>query len=1080
MTLLRRTLFTSLLLLVWFGPPEAWAAEGRLLRFPTIHKNQVVFTYSGDLYTVPSNGGTARRLTSSVGFEMFPKFSPDGKTIAFTAQYDGNTEIYRIPATGGEPVRLTWTPTLERDDVSDRMGPNNITLGWTPDGKEILFRSRQTTFNDFIGHLFTVDINGGISKPLPLPRGGFASYSPDGKKLVYNRIFREFRTWKRYRGGMCDDLWTYDFATKKTEALCTTGDQEIEPMWHGNKIYFLSDREPSKRMNLYVMNLANKETKKLTDFKDFDIKFPSLGDAAIVFEQAGWIWKLDLATTKVDKIPVEFAEDFSQSRTSLTNVAGQLSSASVSPEGKRVAVSARGEIFTIPNGPGITRRLTRSPGAHDRNVTWSPDGKNIAFISDASGEDEIHVVAPDGKTPPVQLTTGGNVYLYDLSWSPDSKKLLWTDRKFRVRVIDVATRKITEVFQSTQWEIRDATWAPDSTWVTWSDQISNDFRRIKVKNIETSQLLDVTDTWHSSFDPTFSGDGKFLFFVSNRDLNPVYSATEWNHAYRDTARVYAVALAKDTPSPFRPQTDEVLEAPKAPQEAPKGQGIKIDPEGFAERTFQLPVQAGTYSGLQSVGSAVWYLRASSKDPRPVWAVYDLANRTESVIGPIGELIIGGDGKKAAVITPDHKVAVIDTPKGPVNPGPLDTSNLEVELDHHAEWKQIYNECWRQMRDFFYDPNMHGNDWVGLRKRYEVLIPYVRHRADLSYIIGELISELNAGHAYVGGGEMPKAPRTPLGLLGGVLERDAKTGYARISKIFAGSTWESKLTSPLAAPGVNAKVGEYILAIDGKPVNELASPYQALVNKVGKPVLLRIGDKPEMAGSREVVVVPIASESELLYREWVEKNRKRVDQATNGKVAYIHVPDMQITGLNEFARQFYPQIDKKALIIDMRGNGGGNVSPMLIERLRREVAMIGIARGAQPHTDPQAMIWGPMACLLNEFSASDGDIFPYRFRQYKLGKLIGKRSWGGVVGIRGTLPLLDGGLLNKPEFSRYDIDGKEWIMEGVGVHPDIVVDNDPALEYSGTDQQLERGITHILEELKTKEKKIPTPPPFPRR
>jgi len=1081
MTILRRMLFTSLIVLVWFGPIGAFADEGCLLRFPTIHKDQVVFTYAGDLYTVPAAGGTARRLTSSTGFESFPKFSPDGKTIAFTGQYDGNTEIYRIPAGGGEPVRLTWTPTLDRDDVSDRMGPNNITLGWTPDGKEILFRSRMSTFNDFIGSLYTVDVTGGMAKPLPLPRGGFASYSPDGKKLVYNRIFREFRTWKRYRGGMCDDLWTYDFATKKTEQLCNTADQEIEPMWHGNKIYFLSDREASKRMNLYSMDLTTKAVAKLTEFQDFDIKFPSLGDAAIVFEQGGWLWKYDFGNSKVEKIKVDFAEDFSQARTTLTNVAGQLSSISLSPEGKRVVITARGELFTLPSGPGITRRLTHSPGAHERGATWSPDGKSIAFISDASGEDELHLIAADGKTPAAQLTTGGNIYLYDLSWSPDSKKLLWTDRKFRVRAIDVATRKITEVFQSKQWEIRDASWSPDSKWVAFSDQQSNDFRRIVLKNIESGQTIDATDTWHSSFEPTFSGDGKFLFFVSNRDLSPVYSATEWNHAYRDTARLYAIALSKDTPSPFKPRTDEPVDAPKAAQEPAKDQGIKIDADGFAERTFQLPSPAGNYSGLQSVGSAIWYLRGSSRDPRPVWAVFDLNTRAETVIGPIGSLMIGPDGKKAAVLTPERKIAVIDTPRAPVVIGAtLDTSGVEVELDHAAEWKQIYHECWRQMRDFFYDPNMHGNDWLALRKRYEVLLPYVRHRADLSYIIGELISELNAGHAYVGGGEMQKAPRVPMGLLGAVLERDAKTGYARIAKILAGSTWDPKLASPLAAPGVNAKVGEYLLAIDGKPVNELASPYQALINKVGKPVLLRIGAKPEMTGSREVVVVPIASEADLLYREWIDKNRKRVDEATNGKVAYIHVPDMQVAGLNEFVRQFYPQVDKKALIIDMRGNGGGNVSPMLIERLRREVAMIGIARGGQPHTDPQAMIWGPMTCLLNEFSASDGDIFPYRFRQYKLGKLIGKRSWGGVVGIRGTLPLLDGGTLNKPEFSRYDIDGKQWIMEGVGVEPDIVVDNDPALEYSGTDQQLERGIAHILEELKTKEKKIPPLPAFPRR
>lgn len=1065
------------ILLVLLGTGISKAEEARLLRFPAIHGDQIVFTYAGDLYTTSSKGGIARRLTSHSGFEMFPKFSPDGKSIAFTGQYDGNTEIYKIPSSGGEPKRLTWTSTLSRDEVSDRMGPNNITLGWTPDGKDVLFRSRMTTFNDFLGQLYTVSANGGLHEELPLPRGGFASYSPDGSKIVYNRIFREFRTWKRYRGGMCDDIWTYDFKTKKTEQLVDTLDQEIEPMWFKDRIYFLSDREPSKRMNLYVMNLATKAIKQVTTFADFDVKFPSLGDKAIVFEQAGFIWKLDLETDKYEKIRIELNEDFATSRTSLLSVADKVASGTPSPDGKRVCLSARGELFTIPAGPGITRNFTNTPGAHDRDPHWSPDGKNIAFISDLTGEDEIMLVASDAKSAPTALTTKGDVYKYSLSWSPDSKKILWTDRKFRVRYLDVATKQIIEVVQSKHWEINDAVWSPDSKWISWSETSDTGMDKIRIYNLETKVATDVTDGWHESNSPAFSGDGKFLFFVSNRDLNPIYSATEWNHAYRDMARIYAVALARDTPSPFKPKTDEPESKPATDA---KEKDSKIDLTGFSDRTFQIPTPAGNYRNLQSVGSAVWYIRSSSRDPRSTFATYDLATRSETNLGSVNSFDITDDGKKT-LVSVDGKFAVIDLPKGPVSPSSfLDLSGMEVQLDRKAEWKQIYHECWRQMRDFFYDPNLHGVDWIALRNRYEALLPYVRHRADLSYVIGELIGELNAGHAYVGGGDLPPVRKIPLGQLGAKLEKHAPSGYVKITRILEGSSWEPGLASPLAAPGINAKVGDYIIAIDNKPINEMASPYQALVNKVGKPVVIKINSKPEANGARDVVIVPIDNEGPLYYRDWIEKNRKRVDEATKGKVGYIHVPDMLQTGLNEFARQFYPQLKKSALIIDMRGNGGGNVSPMLIERLRREIAMVGIARGTPPSVDPRGMMYGPMVCLMNEFSASDGDLFPYRFRQHKLGKLIGKRSWGGVVGIRGTLPLLDGGTLNKPEFSRYDIEGKEWIIEGKGVTPDIIVDNDPATEYSGKDQQLERGIEEILNELKTKEKKLPPPPPFPKR
>lgn len=1097
---MRRFMLPMLALFLFAQVAEAQPDDARLLRFPAIHGDQVAFTYAGDLYTASATGGVARKLTSHEGFEMFPRFSPDGKWLAFTGQYDGNTEVYVMPAQGGEPRRLTFTPTLGRDDVSDRMGPNNIVIGWTPDSKNILFRSRMKESNDFIGQLFTVPLRGGLPEQLPLPRGGFASYSPDGKKLAYNRIFREFRTWKRYRGGMCDEIWVHDFETRKTEAITDTDAQDIIPMWAGDKIYFLSDRDDKKRMNLYVYDFSTKRTRQLTEFTEFDIKFPSMGgrpgEEAIVFEYGGWLYRFDLKSEKSARIPIQVREDHAGSRGGLINVSKTIANFEISPDGKRALFGARGEIFTVPAANGPTRNLTNTSGVHERNSKWSPDGKWIAFVSDASGEDEIWIMPQDGSGKPTQLTTGGDTYKYEVLWSPDSTKILWSDKKLRLQFVDIVTRRTTLVAQMKVWETHDFAWSPDSKWIAYGQPELDGMARVYLYSVEQSKSWPVTDKWYASSQPAFSSDGKYLFFVSNRDFNPMYSRTEWNHAYQDMSRIYFVTLAKETPNPLKPKSDEVQIAQAASASPPKSgeaptsvaildakadepKAMKVDLDGLMDRILVLPIQTATYRNLASSGSVLYYVRQGTKDAKPALQMFDLASQKETALGNAGGFELSADRKKMIIARDGGGYSIIDAPKAPIGtPEALKIDGMEMTLDRKAEWRQIFHESWRQMRDFFYDPEMHKVDWQAMKKKYEVLLPHVNHRADLTYVIGEMIGELNAGHAYVGGGDWPKPQRIPLGMLGAELQLDEKSGYFQIKKILRGQNWDPSLRSPLTEVGVNASAGDFILAIDGKSTRDMVNPYEALIGKAGKQVVLRLNARPEEQGARDVAVIPIADEQKLYYYQWVQGNIKKVDEATGGKVGYIHVPDMLSYGLNEFVKHFYPQLRKKALIIDMRGNGGGNVSPMLIERLRREIVMFNIARNSQPITNPADMLWGPKVCLINEFSASDGDLFPWQFRHYQLGKLIGKRSWGGVVGIRGSLPFVDGGDLRKPEFSRYGLDGKTWIIEGHGVDPDIVVDNDPAKEFAGEDQQLDRAIKEILEELKTKENTIPPVPPGP--
>lgn len=1064
----------SLCLLAALPALSRASEEARLLRFPATNGQEIVFSYAGDLYKVPLAGGDARRLTSHVGYEMFPRFSPDGRTIAFTGQYDGNTEVYTMPAEGGEPLRVTYTATNSRDDLGDRMGPNNIVLAWTPDGGRIVYRNRIS--DGFSGKMYTVEKEGGLSEAIPLPEGGFCSYSPDGKKLAYNRVMREFRTWKYYKGGMADDIWVYDPAGKKVENITDNPAQDIFPMWIGDVIFFLSDRD--RIMNLFAYNTKTGQTEKVTDFTQYDIKFPSAHGTTIVFENGGSIYKMDAATRKPEKVSITLSSDNIYARSALKNGADYLTAASLSPDGERLAVTARGEVFDVPAARGVTKNITRSPGAHDRQAQWSPDGRQIAYISDATGETELYLQEAGGGEP-VQLTKANDTYIRTFAWSPDSRKIVYTDRKNRLNLLDVPSRQKETLMQTPAGEAYGVSFSPDSKWLTYSRTADNQMDIVYVYDLAAKKEYPVTDKWYSSGAPAFSTDGKYLVFASARDFNPTYGNLEWNHVYNNMYGIYLALLAEDTPSPFLEKDAEVKpsgSAPKAETEAGKTPtasampAVRFDAAGISDRIVRLPLPGGYYGNFYSDGKKVYYsTRKSTK-------VYDLESRKEETVAENATMEAASGGRKA-LFRQGNQLYVTDLPQGKASlDKPVDLSHMQIAVDYPAEWAQIFDEAWRAYRDGFYVDNMHGVDWKAVKEKYAVFLPYVKNRLDLNYVIGEMIGELCSGHAYVNPGELDRPERIPTGLLGAEISRD-KSGFFRIEKILPGATWNKKLRSPLTEPGIQAAAGEFIVAIDGVPTNSVKDMYALLVGKADVPTELSLNSRPELKGARKIVIRPLEEEYSLYHYNWIQENMKKVEEATGGRVGYIYIPDMGPEGLNEFSRYFYPQLDKEGLIIDDRANGGGNVSPMILERLAREPYRLTMRRGStQIGTVPDAVQVGPKVCLINKYSASDGDLFPWGFRALGLGKLIGTRTWGGVVGISSSLPYMDGTDIRVPFFTSYDAKTGQWIIENHGVDPDILVDNDPIKEWNGEDQQLNRAIEEVMKELQHRKPLPPVPAP----
>ena len=1048
----------------------AQADEGRLLRFPGTNGREVAFSYAGDIYTVPITGGTAHKLTSHEGYEAFARYSPDGQTIAFTGQYDGNTEVYVMPAQGGEPKRITFTASNPRDDWGDRMGPNNITMNWTPDGKGVIYRNRIS--DSFDGKLWCAPIDGGMPSQLPLPEGGFCCYNGDGTKLAYNRVFREFRTWKYYKGGMADDIWIYDTQAKTVTNITNNVAQDIDPMWIGDEIYFMSDRD--NRMNIFVYNTLTGVTQKVTDFTEYDVKFANCGGGKIVFENAGYLYVLDPATKRSERIMIDLNSENNFAREQQRTVKDYLTGGSLAPDGSRIAISARGEVFDVPAKHGVIRNITHTPGVHERNASWSPDGKNIAFISDQTGETEIWM-RPVGSDKAVQLTKDNDTYIRDFEWSPDGSQIVYTDRKNRMILLNVKTMAKQTLLTDEMGEIPTPSFSPDGKWLTYYRNGANEYSVVYLYNIAERKEYPVTDRWYDSNSPAFSSDGKYLIFASARDFNPIYSSIEWNFAYRDMEGIYLVMLAKDTPSPFLLKDDQVM-AGSQPADSPKGDAkkggkskaqadasaVRIDIDGIADRIVKVPVGTGSYGNFICDGSHLWYSGRGSV------RMFDFAEQKDEVIADRAMMMASADMKSALYLKGDDIYVVPLAPRKADLSEPVALDGMIATVNYEQEWKQIFDEAWRAYRDGFYLENMHGVDWQAMHDKYAALLPYVKNRLDLTYVIGGMIGELAVGHAYVDGGDHITVDQHNIGMLGADLQQ-VGTGY-KITKILRGAPDRESLRSPLQEPGLNVKVGDIITAIDGVPTQGVSNIYTLLRDKAG--VLTEL----TLEGGRKIVVKPIQDEYPLYHNEWVQHNIDYVSEKTGGRVGYVYIPDMGPEGLREFSRYFFAQTDKEALIIDDRGNGGGNISPMVIERLLRQPYRLTMYRGSNRNgTTPERTLVGPKVLLVNKYSASDGDLFPWSFKENKIGPVIGTRSWGGIVGISGSLPYMDGTDIRVPFFTNYDTRGN-WIVENHGVDPDILIDNDPVMEYRGIDQQLDKAIEVILEQLKDRQPMPGTPAP----
>ncbi len=1043
----------------------------RLLRQPTVSATQIAFAYAGDIWVASreGGGGDARRLTTFPGIESNPQFSPDGKQIAFSAQYGGNTDVYVVDAGGGEPRRLTWHPALE------------VARGWSPDGKRILFASAAAHAPSVgVGQLWTIAATGGVPERLPLPDAARGMFSPDGRRLVYEKVTRWDVEWRNYRGGQTHPVSIYTLATQAVDTLPWQGTVDIWPVWLGDAIYFISDRDWAG--NVWRYDLATKQLTQLTHYKDFDVKTLAAGGGVLAYEQAGYLHVLDPATGQDRQLAITCRGDLPWAQPRWVNAAPLIESASLSPTGARALFSARGEIFSVPAQKGDARNLTRTPGAADRTPVWSPDGKQVAWFSDASGEYRLLIGTQEGLAggAPREITFDKPTFFHTASWSPDGKYLALTDEGLNLLLVEVATGKVTRIDGDTYAHPErtfEPAWSPDSRWLAYAKRLANQFHVLMAYSLTDRRALQLTDGLSDAVSPAWDAGGKYLYFLASTDFGLSSGWLDLSSYERRTRRgVYLLVLAADVPSPLLPQSDE--EARDSAKADTGKVTVRIDRAGLSQRILDLGMPVRPYTALAAGAAGVVFVsEAVENQPGSTLHRYDLKKRkSETFVSPVSLFSLSRDGKKL-LYRSGETWAIVGT-DAPPKPGDGKIAvNLQMHLDPRAEWRQIFREAWRFERDYLYVPNHHGADWDKVYAMYAPWIEHVGHRADLTYILDLLGGELSLGHTFVGGGDTPPIDTVKIGLLGADFAVDQ--GRHRLQRIYTGENWNPGLRAPLSAPGVKAREGDYLLAVNGAELRAPTSPYAALEGTAGRQTVLRLNDRPTLDGSWTVTVVPVESEGQLRTRAWVEDNRRLVDSLSGGRLAYVWLPNTGENGYDYFNRYYFAQQDRQGVILDERFNGGGYIADYFVDLLARKLRgyfnnPVGDRR---PWTEPLTGIFGPKVMLINEYAGSGGDMLPYLFREMKLGPLVGTRTWGGLVGIWDVPGLIDGGYITAPRGGFFDLQGR-WDVENVGVTPDIVVEQTPALVAKGRDPQLERAVQEALRLLAANPVKLlpePAPP-----